>query len=46
MTPQEWWRIYNLKRPKDPERDYAGTLKQSDVERLERMMKNGNRQPA
>lgn len=43
MTPAEWWRIYELERPKDPKTDYAGTLTRADVERLEGMMNNGNR---
>jgi len=43
MTPQEWWRIHEIKRPRDKSRDYAGSLTDEDVERLERMMKNGRR---
>ncbi|WP_141217763.1 phage tail assembly chaperone [Bordetella genomosp. 7] len=43
MTPAEWWRIYEVKRPRDKDTDYAGSLSQEDVERLNRMMKNGNK---
>jgi len=40
-TIHEWWRIYEVKRPKDPQRDYAGKLKQSDVEAMyEELMAN------
>lgn len=34
MTPQEWWLLYHIKRPRDPSIDYAGGLSESDVERL------------
>lgn len=34
MTPQEWWRIYEVKRPRDPSTDYAGSLSADDVARL------------
>jgi len=26
MTPEEFWRLYECKRPRDPEIDYAGGL--------------------
>lgn len=39
MTPAEWWRIYERKRPRDPLTDLAGTLKQSDAERMRELMK-------
>jgi len=34
MTPAEWWRIYEMKKPRDPENDFAGNLRHSDVEEL------------
>ena len=39
MTPAEWWRIHELKRPRDPQRDYAGSLNHDDVTRMRDMMK-------
>jgi hypothetical protein len=39
MSPAEWWRIYEVKRPKDPDMDYAGTLRESDVAELYEMLK-------
>lgn len=38
MTPQEWWRIYEIKRPRDKTIDYAGSLTQEDVEALWEML--------
>jgi hypothetical protein len=26
MSPDEWWLIFESKRPRDPELDYAGNL--------------------
>jgi hypothetical protein len=34
MSPAEWWLIYDMKRPRDKELDYAGTLTESDCEEL------------
>jgi len=34
MSPAEWWRLYEMKRPRDPETDYAGRLTHRDVEEL------------
>ena len=39
MTPAEWWRIHERKRPRDPQRDYAGGLTHKDVTRMRDMMK-------
>jgi len=39
MTPAEWWRIHERKRPRDPQRDYAGSLTHKDVTRMRDMMK-------
>lgn len=39
MTPAEWWRIYNRKKPRDPSRDYAGSLNHSDVIRMREAMR-------
>ncbi len=51
MTPAEWWRIHERKRPRDPSRDLAGSLTYEDAARMRDMMrkplsevlKNGNR---
>lgn len=34
LTPAEWWRIYEAKRPRDPEIDYAGSLTDESLEKL------------
>lgn len=34
MTPQEFYLLYDLKRPRDPSIDYAGTLTERDCEEL------------
>jgi hypothetical protein len=34
MTYAEWFCEYEWRRPHDPQNDFAGTLTQSDVERL------------
>lgn len=34
LTPHEWWRIYELKRERDPENDYAGNLRECDLEEM------------
>lgn len=34
MSPDEAHHLYDMKRPRDPENDYAGKLTQEDVERL------------
>lgn len=34
MTPAEFWRIYECKRPRDPETDYAGTLNDEIIDNL------------
>jgi len=38
MTPAEFWLIHEAKRPRDPEQDYAGTLRDDDVSDLWAMM--------
>lgn len=38
MTPGEWFAEYELRRPRGPG-DYAGSLTQSDVDRLTRFAK-------
>ena len=42
MSPEEWWRLYEMKRPRDPETDYAGRLRQSDVEELYQMLEDSD----
>lgn len=37
MTCEEWWWLYDVKRPKNPATDYAGTLTQDDVDELSAM---------
>jgi len=39
LTPAEFWIIHERKRPRDPKKDYAGSLTESDVKRLEGMLK-------
>lgn len=34
LTPEEWWRIYEMKRPREKHADYAGQLTDSDCEAL------------
>lgn len=34
MTPEEFWRIHEVKRPRDPEIDYAGSLSDDTLEQL------------
>jgi hypothetical protein len=34
MSMGEWWRIYEVKRPKDPDTDYAGKLNETQVMEL------------
>ncbi len=34
MTPGEFWRIYECKRPRDPESDYAGGLNDDTLDAL------------
>jgi len=38
MTPAEFWRIHECKRPRDASRDYAGRLSEDDVAELWEMM--------
>jgi hypothetical protein len=38
MSPVEWWLIYEAKRPRDRELDYAGSLNESEVSELFDMM--------
>jgi hypothetical protein len=38
MSPQEWWLIYEAKRPRNREVDYAGNLSEADVSELFDMM--------
>ncbi len=39
MCPEEWWLIYESRRPRDPESDFAGSLRESDVEELYNLLK-------
>lgn len=34
MDSEEWWYLYEFRRPRDPSTDYAGTLTKSQVEEL------------
>jgi hypothetical protein len=34
MDHEEWWWLYEIKKPRDRQNDYAGNLTQSDVEEL------------
>ena len=38
MSPQEWWLVYEAKRPRNKELDYAGNLNEADVSELFDMM--------
>ncbi len=38
MTPEEWWRLYEIKRPRDPFTDYAGSLTERDCAELYEML--------
>jgi len=38
MCPAEWWTVYEFKRPRDRELDYAGTLTEGDCEELFNML--------
>jgi len=40
MTPKEWWRIYECKRPRNKETDYAGNLTQQDIDELSEMLRD------
>jgi len=39
LSPAEFWRIYERKRPRDPERDFAGSLTLADVKRMREAMR-------
>jgi hypothetical protein len=34
MSPAEWWLLYEAKRPRDKELDYAGSLTDADCAEL------------
>ena len=34
MDPEEWWWLYDMKRSRDPEIDFAGSLDTEAVEEL------------
>jgi len=38
MSPAEWWLIYESKRPRDKETDYAGSLTDMDCADLAEML--------
>lgn len=38
MSPAEWWLIYESKRPRDKEVDYAGSLTDMDCADLAEML--------
>lgn len=38
MSPAEWWLIYEAKRPRDKELDYAGNLNDADCEELSALL--------
>lgn len=46
MTPAEWWRIHERKRPRDPDTDLAGSLRTEDVTRMRELMKQPLRRKA
>lgn len=43
MSPVEWWWLYDVKRGRDPEIDYAGSLDEQTVDRLKRWLDDGDR---
>ena len=38
MSPEEWWLLYEAKRPRDKDLDYAGGLTELEVSELFDMM--------
>jgi hypothetical protein len=40
MAPAEWWLIYESKRPRDLELDYAGSLNDASLTELYDMLEN------
>lgn len=40
MTPKEWWWLWDIKRPRNPELDYAGSLTHGDVVELLEFMRD------
>ncbi len=40
MSPSEWWLIYDSKRPRDAESDYAGSLTEDTAAELYDMLEN------
>lgn len=34
MCPEEWWRLYEIKRKRDPATDYAGKLTEAECAEL------------
>ncbi len=38
MCPQEWWLIYEMKRPRDKATDYAGNLDERTAAELYEML--------
>lgn len=34
MSPEEFWWLYDVKKPRDPSTCYAGTLSEDDVKEL------------
>lgn len=42
MSPEEWWRLYEMKRPRDPLTDYAGKLREEDCAELYELLEDRN----
>jgi hypothetical protein len=40
MSPDEWWLVYEAKRPRDKELDYAGSLTEQTVTELAEMLRD------
>jgi hypothetical protein len=38
MSPAEFNHVHEMRRPRDPRRDYAGSLTQADVEQLYKLL--------
>ena len=40
LTPSEWWRIYEARRPRDKNTDYAGDLTEKDVQKIGELLRS------
>lgn len=40
MSLYEWWRIYEIKRPRDKNNDYAGSITEKDAEMYLKMIED------